>query len=104
MRISDWSSDVCSSDLDGDVGAEAAVDLEQGVGESLADRLDRLEDRLQQGVALLVGHDADLEGIDEHDALLHPDLRGGDVEAQGSDEVFQRLELLEALEIGRAHV
>src|SRR3546814_3055429 len=46
MRISDWSSDVCSSDLGGEVGAEPAVQVvahaeavEEGAGALLVDVL-----------------------------------------------------------------
>src|SRR3546814_4651915 len=42
MRISDWSSDVCASDLiGGDVAADAVDGLEADVGDRIAGRLVR---------------------------------------------------------------
>src|SRR3546814_5928041 len=68
MRISDWSSDVCSSDLEGAV-AEAVVEVDVG-GDDVADRpVGGGGDRLAQGEALLVRG----AGVDHGDARLADD-------------------------------
>src|SRR3546814_17426877 len=92
MRISDWSSDVCSSDLvlevlhedGGDIEAGEIVDLGEGAGvaERVVDRdrpgrqllqqllrparRQRVADRLEEGVAALgVAEGLDVEGHEE---------------------------------------
>src|SRR3546814_11900228 len=52
MRISDWSSDVCSSDLLGLLGDESVHLVGVGLGEGIADRLETVEQRLGLGDAL----------------------------------------------------
>src|SRR3546814_7386916 len=54
MRISDWSSDVCSSDLESDPGI-ALLQLFAVVGEGLSHQLSRLPGELQAELLSLVG-------------------------------------------------
>src|SRR3546814_13108864 len=67
MRISDWSSDVCSSDLDAEVGTEdraVGVELErQRRGADAAHDLHALEDA---DVAVARGAGAGIAGGDAH--------------------------------------
>src|SRR3546814_1475458 len=69
MRISDWSSDVCSSDLDAEVGTEdraVGVELErQRRGADAAHDLHALEDG---DVAVARGAGAGIAGGDAHAA------------------------------------
>src|SRR3546814_10412005 len=47
MRISDWSSDVCSSDLDEELAVGAVLALGAGHGDGAAQMRHRIELRLQ---------------------------------------------------------
>src|SRR3546814_2375673 len=85
MRISDWSSDVCSSDLDGEVGVEEALRL-------LHDRLDDAR------VGVTDVDDADpAREVDEHVAVDVRDRRI--LRARGEDRQVDEQRLGE---IGRA--
>src|SRR3546814_5041939 len=59
MSISDWSSDVCSSDLDVGAGIQPGGDA-QGVAGELLGQLERLELRLGQRGELVAGQHARL--------------------------------------------
>src|SRR3546814_18381416 len=56
MRISDWSSDVCSSDLDARLGEE---ELRQGAGKIRSAIADQLEQALLASRASVMLHDAE---------------------------------------------
>src|SRR3546814_15955901 len=61
MRISDWSSDVCSSDLDGDVHPELG-DAERGVVVDVqAERRRQVQRREEPGVLRVRG----VEGLEQ---------------------------------------
>src|SRR3546814_4244501 len=70
MRISDWSSDVCSSDLQ--ENDEPAVDMEEVVGESRI-----FADPQNQTIIFL--RDIDLVRNDENHSCLEQALLGGAV-------------------------
>src|SRR3546814_20480739 len=76
MRISDWSSDVCSSDLQRDRGAERAA-----VAVRFGEHIERLALRGDRGLALRLalraGHGADRRGdLRQEGALLGESLGG----------------------------
>src|SRR3546814_2093218 len=54
MRISDWSSDVCSSDLTVAAGAEALARLLQG-GDGMADHIQEIVEREHRSEERRVG-------------------------------------------------
>src|SRR3546814_20780502 len=70
MRISDWSSDVCSSDLEELVGAQV-------------ERLD-VDDALDLGAVLDRGEDAGVVGFGR--ALAHEETLGLDAEDDRADD------------------
>src|SRR3546814_21182011 len=53
MRISDWSSDVCSSDLAGDRGEQPRGDRQVDILEVVARRAEQLELHLRVGLVAL---------------------------------------------------
>src|SRR3546814_1732048 len=70
MRISDWSSDVCSSDLDGRVGAQ--IDHRDGavdVGELVVGPVAAVTGRVAAvaAVEVVVAQAADQHGVAAHD-------------------------------------
>src|SRR3546814_2007034 len=105
MRISDWSSDVCSSDLIAELPRVEPVRIDAGVGR-IAD-VDAKLDRAAEGGALRVGRLAVLAQI-----FLGPAFFGADIVDPGAvvdihrEPGAVRLRELERLlvEIGRAHV
>src|SRR3546814_19798536 len=68
MRISDWSSDVCSSDLLGAHVVQVAADAVAGADDIARDRLVLGDERL--GVAAQV--DVDVAALDALDDAGHP--------------------------------
>src|SRR3546814_9007258 len=78
MRISDWSSDVCSSDLEFEVGVAAA---EQARIDLLHARVDPVEGVLEAAAGL---------AVDLADRVLQRVQRGGEVGVLGV-EVFLAL-------------
>src|SRR3546814_10494867 len=129
MRISDWSSDVCSSDLPGEIGdilAHRQIGVDEGAGRSLITRIlstETLRLRLEARGVLLrppIAHRA--AGVDlaplivepvadlvpDHrtdraivDGIVHPFAEEGRLQYAGRehDLVFEP-----AVKIGRAHV
>src|SRR3546814_8541956 len=122
MRISDWSSDVCSSDLDHDIvliAAEARLSLDReqpdhvarnvADAEALADRIGTLEQVGGDGAAddahrlarFLLGR------VEDAARLSRPGL---DLEIGSGGAVYRRRPVVaavdsgEAGQIGRAHV
>src|SRR3546814_6607871 len=68
MRISDWSSDVCSSDLLGDAVSDAVAGLDQQDGEWFVDHRAQAVDVHAQrvGVGKLLAPDAGLKLLPGH--------------------------------------
>src|SRR3546814_2382295 len=112
MRISDWSSNVCSSDLEGvpqrDVAAVADPLVEVGADQG-KDLLDRIVGRLRQGgppdlVVLLV---VVLQGLGQQGLLVLEVEDGnalGEARSIGDRGQGGRREAMLDNEIGRAHV
>src|SRR3546814_1348696 len=84
MRISDWSSDVCSSDLEAQHADRDVVQL------------------LLAGLEQLVAREG-LEEVDQRLAVVAGRPEPG-ARHQLGDALAQQRDLLGALEIGRAHV
>src|SRR3546814_6882304 len=111
MRISDWSSDVCSSDLDEDAVVQVerlAVEVARGFAD-----LEKLLDLGMRDVEVAGGRAAaeaalrDREGERVHHADEGDDAAGLAVEADGFADAAHRPPIgadAAAAEIGRAHV
>src|SRR3546814_6789022 len=99
MRISDWSSDVCSSDLagvdcsDNEVNIKIALNREMAEGRLSQDDRDALLVRMTDNVSELVLEDNRLQAL----ALSI-------AEKGGSAAVPSLVRIMETFEIGRAHV
>src|SRR3546814_1675974 len=103
MRISDWSSDVCSSDLDAVAGMHAhRIDI-----------LDRTDD---DAIVLAVAHHLHLELLPAEERFLDQDFGGGRGDQAAADDMLELLAVIGDAaagaaereagtdEIGRAHV
>src|SRR3546814_14626025 len=79
MRISDWSSDVCSSDLDG-VGPVAEVAPLQLLGQLAqhlqVERCDVARDRCVQPVQVLAARDAHDVSLDRNSVMYNAVMYG----------------------------
>src|SRR3546814_13784233 len=84
MRISDWSSDVCSSDLDG------LLRLDRAVGDDVAHPV----------VAVLVGDVADHLTTT---TFVEVDVEVGHGDAVGVEESLEDQAVLERIEVGDPH-
>src|SRR3546814_21192008 len=87
MRISDWSSDVCSSDLDG-VAEVHATALGISKGAVVEDLEEHVED-LRMGLLDLVQQDEAVrlaaDGIDELAGVVVADVAGGRTDEAGEE-------------------
>src|SRR3546814_6895819 len=106
MRISDWSSDVCSSDLQADQPVGPARDVGQPHMRILLDgtaEVRRRDERAQIVIALLVLR-IERQPVDQRRAVRQP-LPGPRDAKQGSDDRLYPSRLARLAEkIGRAHV
>src|SRR3546814_2444562 len=114
MRISDWSSDVCSSDLVVlDDGADGIADDMEGMLAVVVVGADTLDDQVLEGP---VGRD-DMEALEQREAQpyrakgrgAHDDgkvgqARPGGLDAGAGKFVSAGLKLDHRAQIGRAHV
>src|SRR3546814_3039691 len=87
MRISDWSSDVCSSDLDDRPPAARALRLRAKLGQQIVDRADAVSADIGRP-QLLIGRDV-------------PDHCAREPAARLDDD---RIARIDGVQIGRAHV
>src|SRR3546814_1697546 len=81
MRISDWSSDVCSSDLNG----AALIDMQPEQAQEPTSRLDALEHQINADHDPETGEVLD-EGRSEEDTGEGPDLANRSEERRGGKE------------------
>src|SRR3546814_7532812 len=107
MRISDWSSDVCSSDLRGLVepcALEGAARVAAGLLEPLAPAFERrsmVQQRIaQQFIGMLATTAGQARAAHRHDVAPH-DVVGA---AAWPDTVAETHRGIQFMEIGRAHV
>src|SRR3546814_12647752 len=107
MRISDWSSDVCSSDLHtraGDPCGARAADDDMGRPERAAGAIERLEQRRRHddgGAVLVVVQDGDshdrLEALIDLEAVGRADILAVDRAARRFERATERPETVNNL-------
>src|SRR3546814_13818512 len=111
MRISDWSSDVCSSDLLGDAVSDAVAGLDQQDGEWFVDHRAQAVDVHAQrvGVGKLLAPDAGLKllpghhrGGGFHQRLQDLQRRGVELQQLAAAAHLQGVEVVLEIKIGRA--